>query len=552
MHSLVNSAPPRRPDVSRSSSRLVALAILFFLAGLRSLSAADAADAYPRALAAGKAQLDAGQLADALRDFQQAVQADGTQYEGYFYLAVASFRLGDHAAAEEYAGAALNAATGADQTRANELLTAIRKAKEVEELAQQADGALDQGLIAKAADLYARAFELAPDRGDLGLKGATLYANRLNRLLEAATLYHGAVASGDAAAATTAGAELGALHDRLSALYRKELPDAVAREDRTKLAWLRKAFPQESQPSFEIAAGFAKDGDGKWAVHWLREAVKRGSGYADIQARVAFLDLWEKDSPELKSFLGDAFGQDAVDDMNRRLRSRQAKQAEEKRIAAQKAEAERIAREAVLRKHQQEKELADRENASRPLRAQLRRPVVEQLKLLLETKPKQQIGEKRKGYYTSVAHDFNASFALHGDDYVLAHKQVEHGWGPKGRNGVTENVRTYILASLEQLAHPAITAHWMQEYPKYYGGPFKQLRTLKMAFGANVVSTTTQRFENRSLAESSGPYNGKEINVDFFVANPGDADRVVALFRELKAIDSLTLEQLRAKTGASP
>ncbi|HEX2861063.1 MAG TPA: hypothetical protein VHN79_05465, partial [Lacunisphaera sp.] len=381
--------------------------------------AADA-DAYQRALAAGKARLEAGQLADAQKDFHAALQADSVGYDAYFHLAVVSFRLDDHAAALEYANAAVNAAADDQRPRARELLKAIRDARETEDLAHQADEALGKGLIAKAADLYARAFELAPDRGDLGLKGATLYATRLNRLLEAAVLFQRVIASGDANAATAAGAELGKLHARLTALYREQLPRAVAQGDLPTLAQLSRAFPEEAQPRLEVAVRNAIAGAGQATANWLGEAVTRGTGYDAIQERIVFLDLWEKDEPAFKAFIGDAFGSSAVNDMNRRLKERQDQQALERALAAEKARLEEIGRQNRLREQQLAQEKIDRENAARPLRAQLRQRVVEQLDAFLQGKPVKRIVRTVKdAYYHTVWHDYTARIFLQGDSYVL-------------------------------------------------------------------------------------------------------------------------------------
>ncbi len=316
---------PRKKNVFRAQA-VALIASLTVCSG--NLFAADIT-AYQAALTSGKNKLEAGQVADAWRDFQQAVQADGNQSEGFFYLAVASFRLGDHAAALEYANAALAAAGEQEKPRAAQLVEAIQKAKDTEDLARQGDEAQDNGLNAKAADLYASAFQLSPDRGDLALKAATLYANRLNRLLEAAVLFQGAIASGDAASADAAGVELGALHASLQQLYRNELPRAVSRGDLATLVQLSQAFPIEVQPRLEVASLHAAKDDGKTVASWLGQAVKLGAGFDAVKERTSFLDLWGKDDATFKTFIADAFGPTAVSEMNRRTKEHQARQLEE-------------------------------------------------------------------------------------------------------------------------------------------------------------------------------------------------------------------------------
>lgn len=313
----------------RLSLRFCAHALIASLAIATSVVHAADPAAYQAALASGKNKLETGEVADAWREFQRAVQADNTQSEGYFYLAVASFRLGDHAAALEYGNAAVAAASEREKPRAVQLVEAIRKAKDTEEFARLGDEAQDNGLNAKAADLYSRAFQLSPDRGDLAFKAATLYAKRLNRLLDAAVLFQGAIASGDADAADAASAELGALHTSLQQLYKHELPRAVSRGDLATLVQLSQAFPIEVQPRLEVASLHAAKSDGPTVASWLGQAVKLGAGFDAVKERATFLDLWGTNDATFKTFIADAFGPSAVSEMDRRTKEHQARQLEE-------------------------------------------------------------------------------------------------------------------------------------------------------------------------------------------------------------------------------
>jgi hypothetical protein len=524
-----------------------ALAIWSAVDGL--LFAANATDGdYQRFVASAKSNLEAGKIDMALAELQQAVLMDPAQYEGFFYLAVVTFRQGDHAAALEYATSAVGAATGQDKSRAQELADAIRKAKETTDLARQGDEAQGKGLNAKAADLYARAFRLSPDRGDLGLKAATLYGNRLGRLFEAAVIYQGVIASGDATAANTAGSELGALHEPLQKLYRDELPRAAERRDLGTLEKLSKAFPHEAQPRLEVAALLAAKTDAAAVADWLGEAVKLGAGYDDVKPRTVFLDLWEKGAPEFTAFIGDAFGSAATDDMNQRLKARQAKLAEERRIAAEKARAEQAALDKKQREEQLAREQAERERKSRPLRAQLRAPVVAEIDRLLQASPQKQIRYKR--ITSTSAHSirtFNVSLALKEDSYVLVTGLVEEQWGDRHGHRIHRTGTTYTINSLASLISVG-TEHenYAKEYPKSFYGSAAKLRTLTAKFPSysiHYVSHSTYASTPEPPSKTDGIYG------DFFVNDLADCDRIQSLFWELKAIDSMTLEQLREKAG---
>src|SRR5690349_10224397 len=124
------------------------------------------------ALGRGKKLLDESKPDAALLEFQTATQADPAHFEGYFYSAVASYRLGNLAAAEEFAKLALSKAPDGDKGRVQEMLTVIGEKQSYERLEIEGDEALAKGLRAKAAESYRKAYLLFPKDGRLGLKAA--------------------------------------------------------------------------------------------------------------------------------------------------------------------------------------------------------------------------------------------------------------------------------------------------------------------------------------------------------------------------------------------
>ncbi len=529
-----------------------------------SVRAANSADPdYQPLITSAKNNLDAGKLDIARAELEQAVLQDPTQYEGFFYLAVVEFRTGEHASALENARSALKVAQGDDKKRAQELIAGIRKTTEFPELTRQADEAWGKGLNAKAADLYARAFEIAPERGDLGLKAATLYGNRLGRLLDAAVLYQGVIASGDAAAASTAGSELGALHQPLQKLYQEELARAVEKRDAALLEKLSKAFPNDSQPRFEMAVVQASKGDSASVATWLGDAVRLGTGYEDVKTRSAFLDLWEKDPADFKTFIGDAFGQPAADDMNQRLKVRQAKFAEERRLAAEKARLDEAAREKRVRDEQaaRDKRLRDeqlareqtaREEAAKPLRAQLRAPVVAELDRLLQAAPVKRIGlaatAKFFGGYEKIFYDYFVSMALQGDGYVVKSTSgFEHWKSPGVKRFETQTFIVGSFASLIEVnAGPLWASSDIKTVKKGGVGPIEKVHALSLMFSERTVSVTKRSSDESGATQTDGL---KELHAQFLVKDAIDAEQIKVMIRELKTIDSMTLEQLRQKAG---
>jgi hypothetical protein len=504
---------------------------------------------YQNAVASGKSKLDAGKIDEALSDFQYAVLLDGNQSEGFFYLAVASFRLGDHAAALEYGQAAVAVAKDREKLRAQELVDAIRKAKETEDLARQGDEAYGKGLNAKAADLYARAFQRSPDRGDLGLKAATLYGNRLGRLFEAAVLYQEVIASGDAEAAATAGLELGALHEPLQKLYREELPRAVERHDLSTLEKLSKAFPHELQPRLEVAALRALSGDGGAVADWLGEAVKLGADYDEVKARAVFLDLWENDSPAFKAFIDDAFGSTAVSDMNQRLKTRQAKLADERRVAAEKARAEQAAREKRQREEQLAREQAAREEAAQPLRAQLRKPVVAELDRLLQASAVKRIGYRAEAKFFGGSEknfsEYHVSIGLQENGYIVKHTNVFEHWRYAGAK--TYETKTFHVESFSALVGVTVSPVYSGSEMKGLYGPAEKFFSLALAFPGYTIPVVIQ---NTASSDATRAERSNNVYAQFIIKEPVDGRRIAELFWELKAIDSLTLEELRVKVGS--
>jgi hypothetical protein len=300
-----------------------------------------------------------------------------------------------------------------------------------------------------------------------------------------------------------------------------------------------------------VASLYAAKGDGEAAASWLGEAVKLGTGYDAVQARTVFLDLWEKDAAAFKSFVGDAFGATAASDMSKRLKARQAKLADERHAAAEKTRAEQAAREKRQREEQLAQEQSAREAASQPLRAQLRKPVVAELDRLLRACPPQRIGygAERKffGGYDKNFDEYYLSIGLQGSGYVATSTWAHEHWNHPGTKNY--ETKTYTFDSFSSLTavkvEPFYAASEIKDAKKHHYGSIEKWWRVGITFAGRTVAVVSREMYSDSPKndQSSGIYG------DFMINDPADGPRIAALFVELKAIDSLTLEQLREKAG---
>src|SRR6187431_48838 len=91
-----------------------------------------------------------------------------------------------------------------------------KKKQEFDDSLRAGDEAYGKGLLAKAAAAYAKAFRADPTQGEIGLRAAMLYGDRLKNLTEAAVLWQQVLAAGEPHA-TTARAELQSHREALDA-----------------------------------------------------------------------------------------------------------------------------------------------------------------------------------------------------------------------------------------------------------------------------------------------------------------------------------------------
>jgi hypothetical protein len=453
----------------------------------------DSAATYPaeaaRRLLAGKALLDQGDVEKARQEFAQALKADDLQPMVYFYQAVVAYRLGDYPRALERANEGsgvlrdneINGGStpelAAQQARFAELEKAIeaklattggkagenplKKKQDFEAALNEGDEAYSKGLLAKAAAAYARAFRADPTQGEIGLRAASLFADRLKNPLDAAILWQQVLAAGEPHA-TTARAELQSHHDALAAVLagglqrvrsgnqnRSTVNGLPMLIDPTEALRLAEAFPESTELQVEIAARYAWPGLIDDILAHLQAASRLGLTPDEFLARKEFVDylerVGEKDAgaQRLSAFVRDAYGEETLGVVRTELKRRAEETA---RLAREKAEKERQARVA-----KELKELtAWRDGERSKTMQEMNRLLVARDDIaveMAETRP----GKKAAPRFTNAR---TTSFSLRSSGgYWLGHSLRYVLYRPKGAQTSYEDARIQIrsFASLRQV-----------------------------------------------------------------------------------------------------
>lgn len=289
--------------------------------------AADPA-VYRQSLAAGKALLEKGDAAAASRKLQEATVADPGQYEGYFYLAIAAYRGGQLSAAEEYARLALERAPEADAARVREMIVVIGEKRDFERLEREGNEAFADGLIAKAAESYRKAYLLFPNQGAVGLRAAELYAEHLNRPMDAAVLWQKVITLADEDSSTAARLARERHSDVLAKLAAEQFAAAKKAGDTQALVRLTEAFPDNPDHHFELAVLYARARELDHAVGSLKSAIKAGLALDAVRRNEALQDLVFSQSEDgvFARFVADAFGAEVEAEMRSAASARQTAQ----------------------------------------------------------------------------------------------------------------------------------------------------------------------------------------------------------------------------------
>lgn len=272
------------------------------------------------ALERGRHLLDQGQAADALLEFRKAIDAGVAEYQGYLFAAIASYRLGDLASAAQDGKNALPLIqpddTNADAQKAREVIAMILKKNTFAQKRAEGDAAYGDGLMAKAADAYAAAFAADPSASEVGLKAAGLFADRLNRLLDAAVIWQTVIhqAGASAAAAQSEWVRHQQALDQLLASTLSHQDEWRKSPDLTDPLHLAQAFPDNQELQLILAECYADANDETKTVKYLKNASRLGLTFEQFAKQAIFAEriAAEPEGP-LAAFVRDAFGSDQLD-----------------------------------------------------------------------------------------------------------------------------------------------------------------------------------------------------------------------------------------------
>lgn len=561
----------------------------------------DSDPTYPaecaRRLLAGKAFLDSGDLEKAQAEFAAATKADESEPWVYFYRAVVAYRLADYPEALRLANSGIGGVndvfaygdptdeTKAQLARFTELRDAIqvkldatggragenplKKKQEFADALKEGDDAYAKGLLAKAAAAYAKAFRADPTQGEIGLRAATLYADRLKNLLEAARLWQQVLAAGEPHA-TAARAELQSHRDALDKLLRSELAElhnwivglvlyvngVRTNKDPAEALRLAEAFPESVELQVELALLYAGNDNIEETVAHLQSAARLGLSADDFLARKEFIQSFTRISLDsakgrpLAEFVRDAYGDDTLGKIRTELKRRAdevARQTEEtKRRAREQVEKERKARLAA-----ELKELS-------AWREEQRNKTIAEANDLLSARSEIEVGyvdaktgKKRSSNLNKVK--FGTSFYRTPEGYELRGglKTLYYR-----KNGLLDNIVGFVetnkIPSFARFREATIrTSHWWSEiYSTNQWLPEAGYRplcnTIILQFGAGILQRSVTRQVDDDFTQEPDLVNQSSIELALLLA-PEELPRLQQAFARLAELDAVgnDLEKLR-------
>jgi tetratricopeptide (TPR) repeat protein len=532
-----------------------------------------------RRLLAGKALLERGDLEQAAAEFAKALEADDLQPLVYFYQAVAAYRLGDYPGALRHAqtGSGVvtdiftygtpTAETEAQARRFKELQDAIqaklvetggkagenpvKKKQEFAAAVKEGDAAYAEGLLAKSAAAYARAYRADPTQGEVGLRAASLYADRLKQPLEAAVLWQKVLAGGEPHA-TTARAELQSHHDVLNSLLSAGLARRSqwrTQNDPTEALRLAEAFPESIELQVELAILAARKGQLDELVARLKNASRLGMGPDEFLAQTDFVDYLEKSGGinsaaglRLSAFVRDAYGAQTLQPISAELKRRADEAA---RLAREQAAQERKAR-----LDKERKELGGRRDARRVV-------LVNEANQILGRRNNVEVetGGGEEKYNKGRRHFMFRSSALgfNGRAYVISTDVLNRSVRKNGDVTESSHAYTYTFSSFASFRGASTRfSNWIDhDVNSVYQvlGPNRALcKLLDVNFNEGVVlQQSAMRDANGDVTKGLEFQNSYSASISVMLED-AEVTRLQQLFAELARLDAAgnNVEKLRA------
>lgn len=264
-----------------------------------------------------------GKFVEALSAAQKAIRLNPNQFKAYYYAAFALYRRDLLNQAKSYAQQALERAPAADKADVQRLLDAIASKEGFTEQVRIGDEALEQGLIAKAATAYTRAWEAVPAREDIGLKAAKLWVERLDNSAEAKRILNGIVASPkDAEVSSQANQMLKGSRPALERVFNTALQDGQTflkqNQPAEAIRVLNKALrtlPDRQEAHLHLARAYAQQNNLDQTIKELRQMLKKGRvTIADLNKHGEFRKL--SGNQRFLTFISDALGNEAAQQLS--------------------------------------------------------------------------------------------------------------------------------------------------------------------------------------------------------------------------------------------
>lgn len=308
-----------------TSQRTISLlCILLLTTALFSLPGRAQQNAYDQAVAKADDLVRQGKFIEALGAAQEAIRVNPDQFKAYYYAAFALYRRDLLSQAKTYAQQALERAPAADKADVQRLLDAIAGKEGFSEQVRIGDEALEQGLIAKAATAYARAWEAVPAREDIGLKAAKLWVERLDNPAEAAPILNGIVAAPkDAEVSSQATQMLKTLRPALERIFNAALQDGQnflkqkqPAEAIKALSKAQRTLPDRQEAHLHPARAYAQQNNLDQTIKELSQMLKKGRvTIGDLSKHSEFRKL--SGNQRFLTFITDALGGEAADQLGK-------------------------------------------------------------------------------------------------------------------------------------------------------------------------------------------------------------------------------------------
>lgn len=289
----------------RTTYGLIAAAPLALAAAPLAAQSADAAIEQARQL------LTEERFVEALAAATDASRLNATDFRAHYYIAMAQMGLRQFDNADAEAAVALAQAPEASKPQVLKLQATIRALRQGTSAVGDAESALAEGLIGKAARLYEEGWNAGRNAPDMALKAADLYANRLSQPVDAArVLRQVQAAMPGSAAADQADAELKKLATTLRGIAQAQTSAAAGlswAEASPKLAAAEAADPDYAEIYKVRARVAAASGSVELTQAAIKELARRNLiSVADLANLPALNEFGAQ--PAFRQFLSDAIG----------------------------------------------------------------------------------------------------------------------------------------------------------------------------------------------------------------------------------------------------